>query len=196
MSEPLLIKLLNSIFAGDPILGNIVSLRFTNTEHPNEYIEGRGIRYDIECITSTGHHFIVEMQKGEQRHLIERSEYYVARAVAAQGYKGKDDENKNWDFSLMPVVGVFICNFKVAGLGDSAVTYGGMCDLKTGKPIGKSQCFVYIQLPCFNKKLFKLIFYSHLREIFELISSLEEVATSRLVPMRGAEAAKKIRKGE
>ena len=45
-------------------------------------------------------------------------------------------------------------------------------------------------------KLFKLIFYSHLREIFELISSLEEVATSRLVPMRGAEAAKKIRKGE
>ncbi|MBD5236633.1 MAG: hypothetical protein HDS62_03745, partial [Bacteroidales bacterium] len=152
MSEPLLIKLLNSIFAGDPILGNIVSLRFTNTEHPNEYIEGRGLRYDIECITSTGHHFIVEMQKGEQRHLIERSEYYVARAIAAQGYKGKDDENKNWDFSLMPVVGVFICNFKVAGLGDSAVTYGGMCDLKTGKPIGKSQCFVYIQLPCFNKE--------------------------------------------
>ena len=44
-------------------------------------------------------------------------------------------------------------------------------------------------------KLFKLIFYSHLREIFELISSLEEVATFRLVPMRGAEAAKKIRKG-
>ena len=44
-------------------------------------------------------------------------------------------------------------------------------------------------------KLFKLIFYSHLREIFELISSLEEVATFRLVPMRGAKAAKKIRKG-
>ena len=38
-------------------------------------------------------------------------------------------------------------------------------------------------------KLFKLIFCSHLREIFELLSSLEEVATSRLVPMRGAEAA-------
>ena len=44
-------------------------------------------------------------------------------------------------------------------------------------------------------KLFELIFYSHLRDIFELISSLEEVATFRLVPMRGAKAAKKIRKG-
>ena len=45
-------------------------------------------------------------------------------------------------------------------------------------------------------KLFKLIFYSHLRDIFELIPELEEVATYRLVPMREAEAAKKIRKGE
>ena len=44
-------------------------------------------------------------------------------------------------------------------------------------------------------KLFKLIFYSQLREIFEVILSLEEAATSRLVPMRGAKATKKIRKG-
>ena len=45
-------------------------------------------------------------------------------------------------------------------------------------------------------KLFRLIFYSHLRDIFELISSHEEVATYRLVPMREAKTAKKIRKGE
>ena len=45
-------------------------------------------------------------------------------------------------------------------------------------------------------KLFKLIFYSHLREIFELISSLEEVATFRLVPMRGRKQPKRSAKGD
>ena len=152
ISEPLLIKLLNSIFAGDPVLGNIVSLRFTNTEHPNEHINGRGLRYDITCITSNGHHFIVEMQKGEQKHLIERSEYYVARAIASQGYRGKDEENRDWDFSLIPVVGVFLCNFKVHGLESEPITYGGICNLRTGKQIGNSQCYVYIQLPNFTKE--------------------------------------------
>ncbi|MDE6006028.1 MAG: Rpn family recombination-promoting nuclease/putative transposase [Muribaculaceae bacterium] len=68
-----MIKLLNSIFAGDPLLGNNVTIRFTNTERTNELINGRGLRYDITCTTSTGHHFIVEMQKGEQKHLLERS---------------------------------------------------------------------------------------------------------------------------
>ena len=152
VSEPLLLKLLNSIFAGDPELGNIVSLRFTNTEHPNEQIGGRGLRYDITCTTSSGHKFIVEMQKGEQKHLIERSEYYVSRAIASQGFKGKDEENHNWDFSLTPVVGVFICNFKVPGLEEDLLTYGGICNLRTGKPIGRSQCYAYIQLPYFRKE--------------------------------------------
>ncbi|MDE5842157.1 MAG: Rpn family recombination-promoting nuclease/putative transposase, partial [Muribaculaceae bacterium] len=151
VSEPLLMPLLNSIFAGDPVLGNIVDIQFTNTEHPNEQIFGRGLRYDISCTTSTGHHFIVEMQKGEQKHLIERSEYYVARAIASQGFRGKNEEKESWDFSLMPVVGVFFCNFSVSGLEKEPVTYAGICNLHTGKPIGKSQCYVYIQLPNFTK---------------------------------------------
>lgn len=44
-------------------------------------------------------------------------------------------------------------------------------------------------------KLFKLIFYLHLQDIFESILALEEAATYRLVPMRGAKATKKICKG-
>ncbi|MDE6792241.1 MAG: Rpn family recombination-promoting nuclease/putative transposase [Muribaculaceae bacterium] len=34
VSEPLLINLLNSIFSGDPIFGNITSVTFVNTERP------------------------------------------------------------------------------------------------------------------------------------------------------------------
>ncbi|MDE6558578.1 MAG: PD-(D/E)XK nuclease family transposase, partial [Muribaculaceae bacterium] len=79
-------------------------------------------------------------------------EYYVSRAIASQGYRGKDTENRDWNFSLIPVVGIFICNFKVNGLEEDPVTYGGICNLRNGKPIGHSQCYVYIQLPCFRKE--------------------------------------------
>ena len=56
VSERLLINILNNIFSGDPMFGNITSLKFTNSERPNEYIEGKGIRYDIKCETAAGHH--------------------------------------------------------------------------------------------------------------------------------------------
>lgn len=151
VSEPLLVNLLNSIFSDDPVLGNIVGLHFINTEYPHEQIEGRGLRYDIRCVTSTGHHFIVEMQKGEQTHLLERSQYYVARALAAQGYKGKNEDNRNWTFSLTPVVSVFFCNFMVSGLEEDPVIYLGLCNLKSGKLVDESQRYVFIQLPCFRK---------------------------------------------
>lgn len=152
VSERLLIDLLNSIFAGDPVLGDIVEVRFTNTEKPDEYVEGRGIRYDISCVTSTGHRFIVEMQKGEQTHFIERCEYYVARDLAGQGFRGRDSDSRVWDFSLMPVVGIFFCNFRISHIEHKPLTYAALCDLENGKPIGDSQRYVFIQLPCFGKE--------------------------------------------
>ena len=93
VSERLLINILNNIFSGDPMFGNITSLRFTNTERPNEYVDGKGIRYDIRCETAAGHQFIVEMQKGEQKHFLDRCGYYVSRGTAEQGFKGKHDMN-------------------------------------------------------------------------------------------------------
>ena len=90
VSERLLMSILNNIFSGDPMFGNITSLRFTNTERPNDYVEGKGIRYDIKCETSSGHHYIVEMQKGEQKHFLERCGYYVSRGTAEQGFKGRN----------------------------------------------------------------------------------------------------------
>ena len=38
------------------------------------------------------------------------------------------------------------------GLEYDPVTYGGLCNLRTGKLIGGTQCYVYIQLPCFKKE--------------------------------------------
>ncbi|MDE5806870.1 MAG: Rpn family recombination-promoting nuclease/putative transposase [Muribaculaceae bacterium] len=152
VSEPLLIDLLNSIFDGDPKFGNIVSLSFKNTEHPNEWVEGKGIRYDIKCETADHHHFIVEMQKAEQEHFLERCCYYVDRAVAAQGYrgKGKEKDGEEWDFSLEPVVGVFFCNFHVRELDCRPVVKARLADEETHQPVGDCERYVFIQIPYFK----------------------------------------------
>ena len=152
VSEPLLIDLLNSIFEGDPEYGNIISVKYTNTEYPNEWIEGKGIRYDIRCETADHRHFIVEMQKGEQEHFLERSCYYVDRAIASQGYRGRDDSNREWDFSLEPVVGVFFCNFHVRELEHKPVVKARLMDQETHTPVGNFKRQVYIQIPYFKNE--------------------------------------------
>lgn len=151
VSERLLVSFLKSLFADDPILRNIEHVEFINTEHQSEYRDGRTIRYDIKCKTSTGHKFIVEMQNASQVNILDRSEYYLSRAIAKQGYKGKDRTSRNWNHKLTPVVGVFICNFNVNGLDRKAITHLGVCDMETGKPIGAAKRSVFIQLPSFKK---------------------------------------------
>ena len=154
VSEPLLVDLLNSIFEGDPKFGNITSVTFKNTEHPNEWVEGKGIRYDIKCETADHQHFIVEMQKAEQEHFLERSCYYVSRAIAAQGYKGKSKgkDGEDWDFSLEPVIGIFFCNFHVRELDKRSMVKVSAHDEVTLKPVGDRQKYVFIQIPFFNQQ--------------------------------------------
>lgn len=151
LSEEVLMEFLNALLADDPYFRDIVSLRYLNSEHPHERQDGRGVRYDILCETSAGHRFIVEMQKNRQAHFLERSIYYVSRAVAEQGFRGKDEDDNYWDYSLIPVIGVFLCNFATPELPDKFVTYARLADRDTGKPIGDSIRCIYIQLPLFSK---------------------------------------------
>jgi predicted transposase/invertase (TIGR01784 family) len=151
VSEELLIELLNAIFADDPFFGNINHLKYLNTDHPHERVKGKGIRYDLFCETSSGHRFIVEMQRNWKQHFVERAVYYVSRAVAEQGYMGKEVNENEWDYALMPVVGVMFCNFNISELPDKPITRVGLCDTDTGKPLNGYVRYVFIQLASFNK---------------------------------------------
>ncbi len=151
ISEPLLKDLLNKLFENDSELNDITSVTYVNNEQPHEYIHGRSLRYDISCVTSSGHRFIVEMQKADMRHFMERAFYYVARSIASQGHKGKDDNNKEWDFSLVPVIGVFFCNFSVRELPEKVVCHIRPCEMESHKPVGDYTRYVFIQLPNFLK---------------------------------------------
>ena len=154
VSEELLIPFLNSIFENDtdPFFKDIVSLKYLNNEHPHERAHGKSIRYDILCETSSGHRFIVEMQKSWQKNFIARSVYYVSRSIAEQGYRGHEERDSDWKYELTPVVGVFLCNFEHSDLPPRAVTIAGIVDYKTGEHIGDYTRYVYIQLPFFSKE--------------------------------------------
>ena len=147
VSEELLRELLNSIFEGDPELSDIRSVSYMNPEKEGEDDGVKGIRYDILCETGSGHRFIVEMQKSSQRYFVKRAEYYYARAVAEQGFGGKDDESMTWNYNYIPVVGVYICQTRIKGLPHKLITRCRLTDESTGQPIGSTIRFVYIQLP-------------------------------------------------
>lgn len=147
VSEYVLRELLNSIFEGDPELSDIEAITYMNPEKAGEYSGEKGIRYDILCRTASGYRFIVEMQKSWQRYFVKRAEYYYARAVAEQGYSGRNETNVRWDYNFMPVVGVYICQQRIKGLPEKLITRCQLTDRDTGEPIGSTIRFVYIQLP-------------------------------------------------
>lgn len=88
VSEELLLSFLKVLFADDPTLSNITSVRYLPSERIREWDEGKSIIYDIHCETSSGHRFILEMQLNAKELFLKRAFYYFCRSVAAQGYKG------------------------------------------------------------------------------------------------------------
>ncbi len=207
--EELLKSFLNALFADRPGFEPIKRLTYRPTEQVRNWKEGKSIAYDIHCETETGSQFIVEMQRADQTFFLARSVYYVARAIAQQGYKGRktrdeidrilyedlpeggsyddwekdgeDDEQnylmepypvygeehfepdmvyepresdngpEHWDYNLVPVIGVFFCQFNLPELPKKLITYGALCDSETGAEIGHYFQTVYIQLPVFRK---------------------------------------------
>lgn len=52
---------------------DIQDITYTNKEHPNPFPNDHGVVFDIECKSSDGTRFIVEMQLAEQHYLMERA---------------------------------------------------------------------------------------------------------------------------
>ena len=151
-SEELLIGILNALLCGNEDYEEITSVKYLNNERMADWKDGKGIRYDILCETSSHHRFIVEMQKADQSYFIDRASFYVSRGIAEQGYRGKDDEDVRWDYSLKPVYGVFICNFDIATLEPKVITRARVLDEESHKPIGVKTRYYFIQLPEFDKE--------------------------------------------
>lgn len=161
-----LITFLNGLFEGE---FRIKDVKFQNTEQIRHSKDGRGVIFDVKCITDDNRHIIVEMQKKQQEFFVDRALYYSAKAITAQEKTG------DWDFQLEPVYTVCFMDFKVQngipqkfrtdiGLGlledvisKSANKRSGKRANKSFKLSGQKYGFekiriVYLQLPFFEKK--------------------------------------------
>lgn len=107
VSEPVLVDLLNALLGNREGFEEIKTVKYLNNERTADWKDGKSIRYDVLCETSTNHRFIVEMQKAGQPEFMDRATFYVARGIAEQGYRGKKEEEVEWDYSLKPVIGIF-----------------------------------------------------------------------------------------
>ena len=89
----------------------ILKVIFLDKEMLPERYEQRGVIYDLLCTTEDGEEFIVEMQNAPQPRFAERAVFYICRKIGQQGHKGKQIDNRDWDFRLHKVYGIYLINF-------------------------------------------------------------------------------------
>jgi len=107
----------------------------------------RGIIYDVYCQTEKGEHIIVEMQNRDQANFIDRTIFYMSKAISGQGRRG------NWDYKLNAVYGVFFMNFKSLELNSEKLrTDVVLSDKDTHRQFTDRVRMVYLQLPYFTKE--------------------------------------------
>ena len=150
-SEEILLGFLNQLMKDDPVFGNIKEIKFRPSERTRQRKGGKTIIYDVFCETESNNRFIVEMQQEKNSYFLNRAIYYISRAIAEQGYRKKGESE--WKYNpLYPVVGVFLCDFYVAGLKPKLITRSGNMDLDDKEPIGNHYREYFVQMPEFNKK--------------------------------------------
>ena len=102
-SKGLLADFLNTLL---PERHQIHTLEFRNPELLGSTSVDRRAVFEIYCENDKTEQFIVEMQKAEEDNFKDRSLYYVAHPVRAQGQKGR-----KWNFNLKTVYFIGILDF-------------------------------------------------------------------------------------
>ena len=167
-SKPFLITLLNELLAGEH---RIEDLMFLDKEDHAEHVRDKGIIYDLYCRTSTGEYIIVEMQNRKHLNFVDRTLYYMCRAVSRQieaplavevhspddGEEGLEVREPSMSYGaiykLHTVYGVFLMNFKEPDLPDRFRVDSGILDLESHETLNPHFRQIYLQFPYFTKEL-------------------------------------------
>ena len=168
-SKDLLIILLNELLSGEH---HIEDLTFLDKEDRSENIHDKGIIYDLYCRTSTGEYIIVEMQNRWHSHFLDRTLYYVCRAVSRQmenpslkryvfptlRWRGLRSAQGRRGFLRSPlqasaVYGIFLMNLRRDGLESKFRTDTVVSDRDSGRVVNRNFRQIYLQFPYFTKEL-------------------------------------------
>lgn len=169
-SKELLITLLNELLYGEH---HIEDLTFLDKEDHSENVGDKGIIYDLYCRTSTGEYLLIEMQNRWHSHFLDRTLYYVCRAISRQVEKPSADkvavpDNTETEdgcivredaipyglqYRLPAVYGIFMMNFKEEELEPKFRTDTVITDRENGRVVNQHFRQIYLQFPYFNKGL-------------------------------------------
>ena len=174
-SKELLITLLNELLAGEHRIANLI---FLDKENHSDSMADAGIIYDLYCLTETGEYIIVEMQNRFHSNFLDRTLFYMCRAIGRQvenlrekrrkerelqtgkAETEEDDfllsepqENYGSRYKLSTVYGIFLMNFREPGLEEKFRTDTVIADRESGKVVNPHFRQIFLQFPYFHKEL-------------------------------------------
>ena len=167
-SKELLITLLNELLAGEH---HIEDLTFIDKEDNSDNVNDRGIIFDLYCLTSSGEYIIVEMQNRWHSNFLDRTLYYVCRAISRLIERPITDEvdlptgGNEADtvgeapprygdrYKLSTVYGIFLMNFKETKLEPKFRTDAVVADRENGRVVNPHFRQIFLQFPYFTKRL-------------------------------------------
>lgn len=181
----------------------IVDVEFIPTEHLGLTEEDRKVIFDISCRCKNGRSFIIEMQKGYQKHFRKRAVYYTTYPINEQGRMAheryirekvnNDAEAKFvWDYDLKPVTVVAILNFRFDHRDDwpsgRFLSSYRLREDSNHEEMTDVLRFVFLELGRFNKKIWELdtvtdkwmYLLKHMHEMEEIPKKFSDPLFTRL----------------
>ena len=133
----------------------ITDITYIPTEQLGIMEDDRKAIFDVLCKTEDGKTFLVEMQRGAQKHFFERALYYTAFPIMKQGKiaiaKEKEEGAKPWNFSLDGVFFLGILDFEYEQDEMTEHRYQ-LLETKTLKQMTDKLEFVFVEVAKFDKR--------------------------------------------
>ena len=121
---------------------NIEDIKYGNKEHPNPFPDYHGVIFDVECTSSDGSRFIVEVQLAQQKWFMERALYYSSFAVQEQLDKGVDS------YKFMPVYFIGLMDFSLHPVSDGRFLFRyELVERDSGEPMTERLRYYFLELP-------------------------------------------------
>ena len=151
VNKDILIEFLKVIFPQFAI----TDITYIPTEQLGIMEDDRKAIFDVLCKTEDDKTFLVEMQRGAQKHFFERALYYTSFPIMKQGKKAiakEDEKGKDpWDFSLDGVFFLGVLDFKYEQDEMTEHRYQ-LLETKTLKRMTDKLEFVFVEVAKFNKR--------------------------------------------
>ena len=149
VNKDILIGFLNVMFPQY----RIEDIHYIPSEQLGMMEDDRKAIFDVLCMTDDGRTFIVEMQRGGQRHFFERALLYTSFPLMKQARKGAQEEKasgRSWDYSLDGVFFLGVMDFRYIDDGAAVHRYR-LREERTGEMMTDKIEFVFVEVAKFDK---------------------------------------------